>query len=360
MEKRQHRPSFQPRLIAWELTKRCKLSCKHCRARAFSNDDPSELDTAEVFHILENVASHYKPIIILTGGEPMLRNDLLEIVRHATALGLRTVMATCGTELTTPKAKELKQAGIARLSFSLDGPDAASHDEFRAVPGAFKATLSGIASAREAELPFQINMTVTRSNCDCIEQVLELALREGASAFHPFLLVPVGRADSIREEVLNATEYERLLKQVYSLSRNSTIPVKPTCAPQYHRMLHSENEPNRPESPNKSRLHPGLDAMTKGCLGGTGFAFIGHTGKVQACGFLEVPAGDLRAKHTNFQTIWEHSPLFEKLRDCTFYKGACGLCRYWSVCGGCRARALSLTGNYMSQDPSCPWGTRHD
>ena len=339
-----------PRLIAWELTRRCNLRCRHCRAAACDAPYEGELTIEEILRTIDGIAARYKPILILTGGEPLLRPDLGEIVRHAKAAGLRPVLATCGALLTEERAHNLKAWGIERISISLDGPDAASHDAFRGVPGAFDAALAGLDAARRAGLPFQVNTTITKSNAGALPEILALAVAQGAVAFHPFLLVPTGRGESMKDELLEPEEYERILLEIVGLRASAPIPFKPTCAPHYYRVLRQqESAAGRTVTPDSH----GLDALSRGCMGGTGFAFISHIGRVQICGFLELPAGDLRESGYSFPTIWEHSPLLKQLRDFSNYKGDCGICEYRRWCGGCRARAYALTGDFLAEEPSC-------
>lgn len=343
---------YAPRLIAWELTRSCNLNCRHCRAAAERGPYEGELTLDEIKRVTDNVAAHYKPIMILTGGEPMLRPDLLDIVRHTRERGLRPVMATCGTLLTPESAGELKDAGIERISVSIDGPGAASHDSFRGVPGAFDALMKGLEAARAAGLEYQVNTTVTRLNMDQLEAILDLALSLGAVAFHPFLLVPTGRGTELREHLLDAHEYEAILHRIYDLRGRTSIPFKPTCAPHYYRILRQrEAEAGREVTPDTH----GLDAMSKGCLGGSRFGFISHVGKVQICGFLEEEAGDLRESGYDFASIWRESPLLNELRERANYKGDCGVCGYWRWCGGCRARAYAVTGDYLEAEPHCAY-----
>ncbi len=341
-----------PRLIAWELTRSCNLHCRHCRAASHAGGYAGEFSLDEIKQVVDSIAAHFQPIMILTGGEPMLRPDLLDIVRYVGQAGLRPVMATCGALLTEASARALKDAGVQRISISIDGATAESHDAFRGVPGAFQSSMNGIAAATNAGLGFQINTTVTRGNLAQLPQILELAVSLGAAAFHPFLLVPVGRGEGIKEEVLDADEYEHVLNQIYDMSRNSPIPFKPTCAPHYYRVLRQRESA---EGRQVSRETHGLDAMSKGCMGGSGFAFISHVGKVQICGFLEEEAGGLRASGYDFARIWEESPLFRKMRDFSHYTGKCGYCGYRRWCGGCRARAFALTGDAFGEEPACSY-----
>jgi AdoMet-dependent heme synthase len=343
---------FEPRLIAWEITRSCTLNCRHCRAAAKRGPYEGELSLDEIKRVLDNVAAHFNPIMILTGGEPLLRPDLLDIIRHAKSLKLRPVLATCGTHLTEQVARDIKEAGIERISVSIDGPDAQSHDSFRGVPGAFEASMKGLDAARAAGLEFQVNTTVTRLNMDDLEAILDLAVSLGAVAFHPFLLVPTGRGKDLQEHLLDAEEYERILHRIYDLRDTTPIPFKPTCAPHYYRILRQREAE---EGREVSRETHGLDAMSKGCMGGLSFAFISHVGKVQICGFLEKEAGDLRESGYDFAAVWRESPLFNELRDPANYKGDCGSCGYWRWCGGCRARAYAVSGDHLAEEPHCAY-----
>ncbi len=344
------RNKFAPRLIAWELTRTCNLDCIHCRASASRGTYEGELTTEEVFRILEEITEVSHPVIILTGGEPLLRKDLLEISKKCVDLVLKPVLATNGTLLTKELAWELKKNGIQRVSISLDGANASSHDNFRKMPGAFEGALQGIRILKEVGLPFQINTTITGINAEELPKIHQLAKELGAVAHHIFLLVPVGRGKEISEEILSPKRYEEILNWFYEQREKSGLQLKATCAPHYYRIL---RERARSEGKEVTYESFGLDAVTRGCLAGVGFCFISHTGIVQTCGYLEIPCGDLR-KNT-FKEIWEHSEVFNKLRNFTLYKGKCGKCEYIKVCGGCRARAYELTGDYLEEEPLCTY-----
>ncbi len=346
---------FVPRLIAWELTRTCNLDCIHCRASASMGTYEGELTTDEAFRILNEIAEVGKPIIILTGGEPLLRKDLLEIAKRATALGLKPVLATNGTLLTKQLVSELKSVGISRVSISLDGADARSHDDFRKMPGAFEGAIRGIRLLKEGGMPFQINTTVTSLNVEELPKIHELARQLGAVAHHIFLLVPVGRGKDLSENSLTPETYERILHWMYEQSRRPGIHLKATCAPHYYRVL---RERARQEGIQVTQETFGLDAVTRGCLAGTGFCFISHRGIVQTCGYLEIPCGDLR--QNTFKEIWEGSEVFNKLRDFRNYKGKCGRCEYIRVCGGCRARAFEATGDYLEEEPLCNYQPKRE
>ncbi len=338
------------RLLAWEVTRRCNLACLHCRAAAGSGPYPGELTTAEGLALLDDLAALGQVVVILTGGEPLLREDIYELTAYGAKLGHRMVMAVNGTLLTPETAVRLKEAGIQRLSISLDGAAAASHDALRAVPGAFEGALSGIAACRQTGLPFQINTTLIRANLAELPAIHELALELQAAAHHVFVLVPTGRGEEIRDQLLSPAQYEATLRWLLDRQREGRLHLKPTCAPQYYRLWREE------AAARGEKISPathGLEAMTRGCLGGQGFAFVSYRGEVQPCGYLELVAGNIR--ETAFPEIWANSELFRQLRAVDAYHGKCHACQYRQVCGGCRARAYALTGDALGEDPLCPY-----
>jgi len=338
----------QLRLVAWEMTRSCNLNCVHCRASSEHGPYPGELDTKKCLEILDQIAQTGEPIVILTGGEPLLRKDIFDLARHGTQLGLRMVMATNGTLLTPAITEKLSSSGIKRVSISLDGASAQRHDQFRKVPGAFRAALEGIELLKRADIEYQINTTVTKHNIHQIREVLDLAIKLGAVAHHIFLLVPTGRARDMINQEIEALEYEELLHWFYDMREKVPLHLKATCAPHYYRILRQEAHA-RGEKVDFNTY--GLDAVTRGCLGGTSFCFISHDGVVQPCGYLELNCGDLR--QLPFGSIWQYSKIFQRLRDFSAYKGKCGRCEYLKFCGGCRARAFEATGDYMAEEPLC-------
>ena len=338
------------RVVAWEVTRRCPLRCKHCRGSARDEDYAGELSTEEGVRLIDGIASFASPILILTGGEPMSRDDVYDLARHAAGRGLRVAMSPCGPMINPETARRIREAGVRRISISLDGATAATHDEFRGVHGAFDAAAGGVRHARDAGIEFQINTTVTKRNLDELPAILELAIEWGAAAFDPFLLVPVGRGEALKDETISPAEYERTLNWIYERSRELDIRLKPTCAPHYHRIVRQrEAAAGRTVTPQSH----GLFAMTKGCLGGQGFAFVSHRGILQACGFLDVPCGDVREAGFDLRTLYETAPVFRELRAAGGYHGKCGVCEYRTVCGGCRARAYAMSGDYLGEEPFC-------
>jgi len=340
---------YLPRLIFWETTAACNLKCIHCRASAVGFRSPEDLTFQESTRLLDQIASFAKPIIVLSGGEPLVRDDIYDIAAHGTSLGLRMTLATNGSRVTPEVAKRLVEVGIKRISVSIDGATAESHDQFRQVPGAFNEALAGIENAKRVGLPFQINTTITRHNLDEIPQILDLASRIGAVGLHIFLLVPTGCGKEIAdEEMITPQQYEEVLNWFYDKSKEVKMGLKATCAPHYFRIMRQraaqEGIKITPET-------HGFEAMTKGCLAGTGVCFVSHKGEVFPCGYLPVEAGNVR--RSAFPEIWRDSPLFKVLRDESLLEGKCGPCEFKNICGGCRARAYAETGNYLTEEPYC-------
>lgn len=346
--KHPHAPEGNLRLVAWEVTRSCNLACIHCRAAAQDHPYENELTTDECFRVLDDISSFAKPIVILTGGEPLLRPDIFEIAAYGNRKGCRMTMAVNGTLLTPDIVKRMIEAGIQRISISIDGATAETHDAFRQVKGAFLGALRGIAVARDAGLDFQVNTTITRQNLDELPAIQELAVSLKAVAHHIFLLVPMGRGKDLTEQEITAQQYEETLHWFYERKNHVPLQLKATCAPHYYRIL---RQTAKSEGKDVDFNTFGLDAVTRGCLGGTAFAFISHLGQVQPCGYLELDCGNVREK--SFREIWETSSIFLNLRDFGKYEGKCGKCEYIRVCGGCRARAYESTGNYLAPEPLC-------
>ena len=384
---------YKPRLIFWEVTKGCNLRCIHCRATATELMSPRDLPTSKALDIISQIADFSNPILVLSGGEPLYRHDIFQLAEYATSRGLRAALATNGTLVTKDIADKIKNSGIKRVSISLDGADATTHDTFRGIPGAFDAAIYGMRNLQELGVSVQINTTIARHNAHQLPDVLQLARRLGADALHTFLLVPVGcGVDIAAEQMVPPDEYERMLNWFYDQSLSGDIELKATCAPHYFRVLRQRRAADRmagreaaPQAathpheigptdmtmPGSTGIslkpnggppvghtghhggHPGgdMNAMTKGCLAGTGVCFISHDGEVFPCGYLPALAGDLRKQ--SFAEVWNDSQVFAELRDDDNLKGKCGCCEFRHVCMGCRARAFAATGDFLAEEPFC-------
>lgn len=344
------------RLVAWEATGACNLACVHCRATAKESPDPDELGTSEALRLVREVAETARissvaavgPVIfIISGGEPLLRPDIYEIARAASDAGLHTVLATNGTLLEPRTVGRLIEAGVRRVSVSLDGPDAAGHDEFRGSPGAFDRALRGLAEARRQGLSFQVNTTVSRRNFRRLPDILAKAVELGAATWDVFMLVPTGRGTA--EAGLSGPEYERVLRWVAEAAETSPIEVKVTCGPHYSRVWRQ-----RAARADRPSGRPGRPPS--GCLAGDGFIFVSRTGDVCPCGYLPLVAGSVRER--SLPEIYSTSPILLSLRDPAHLGGKCGRCEFVSFCRGCRARAYSLQGDYLAEEPLCLWRPR--
>jgi len=353
-----------PKVIAWEVTRRCALQCQHCRGAARNEDYQGEFTTEECRQVIDSIASFAKPILILTGGEPMSRPDIFQIARYATDRGLYPVMAPCGHLITPETARQMVEAGIKAISISIDGATPESHDSFRGVPGAYERTLQGLELAKAAGIKFQINTTVTKKNLDELPQILEKAISLGAMTWDTFFLVPTGRGSAIRDLEIAPVHYEKTLRWIYKRSQDSPIRIKTTCAPHYARIQQQERgKAGRPTSPPPAAHGHGHHGpppqggdpnyVSGGCMAGDGFVFISHRGILQTCGFLDVNCGDLRAASYNFKDAYLESLVFNQIRDRDNYEGKCGCCEFRSACGGCRARAYARTGDYLAEEPGC-------
>ncbi len=343
-----------PRLIFWELTKRCNLSCLHCRAEAEDFDFSGELGLDRIKKVIDHIAVIAKPILVLTGGEPLYRKDIFDIASYAKSREFKVALATNGTLINEEYAEKIKNSGIERASISLDGWDAHSHDSFRGVPGSFDDALKGARLLKKAGVDFQFNTTITKRNVHKMDAILELAEKEGAVALHLFMLVPVGCGVEIAEtDMISSEKYEEALNWFYDKSKETNMEFKATCAPHYYRIIRQRAAK---EGRKITFETDGMSAMTRGCLAGSGVCFISHSGEVQPCGYLPISAGNVLK--TPFKEIWEESELFRSLRDVKQLKGKCGDCQYRMVCGGCRARAFYSEDDYLDEEPYCVYEPR--
>lgn len=321
-------------LLSWNTTNRCNLYCAHCYREAGARRE-EELSPAEGKDLVTEVASAGFKTMIFSGGEPLMREDILELLAWAREKGLRPVLGSNGTLLTASLARRLKEAGAVAVGISLDSTSPAKHDKLRARAGAWEEAVAGMRYCREAGLPFQVHTTVMEGNEKEVPALTELAVNLGASAHHIFFLVPTGRAVALEKELLRAREYEGLIKGILKKQQEVDIELKPTCAPQFMRIAHQWGLSLR---------------FRRGCLAGIAYAIVGPQGEVQPCAYLNLPVGNVR--EVPFNRLWKESKLFNHLRTLK-YGGKCGTCPYHQVCGGCRARAYLSTGDYMGEDPWC-------
>lgn len=322
-------------IVSWNTTNACNMYCDHCYREAGCKAE-EELSTSEAKTMLEQIARAGFKIMIFSGGEPLLRPDILELVAYATKLGLRPVFGTNGTLITLDMAKKLKEAGAMGMGISLDSMDAKKHNEFRKFPNAWEGAVQGMKNCREAGLPFQIHTTVMDWNSHELEAMTDFAVELGAAAHHFFFLVPTGRAKTIEAESLRAEQYEAVLTRIMKKQTEVDIELKPTCAPQFMRIAAQMGVKTR---------------FRRGCLAGTAYCIISPRGKVQPCAYLNMELGDVR--ETPFDEIWKNSEVLNTLRTLE-YKGGCGTCEFKRACGGCRARAACYNdGDYMAEEPWC-------
>ncbi len=375
-------PAVAPplRLLFWETTTGCNLECIHCRRLEVSQVlSKQDLTTEQSLAFIRTLPETGRPILVFSGGEPLMRPDIFELAEEARRLDLPTALATNGTLLTEAIAKQIIDVGIRRVSISFDGPDAETHDQFRG-KGAFDKSLAGARLLRKLGISVQINTTIARHNYQKLDKSYELALSLGADALHLFMLVPVGCGMELPESImLNPEEYENALNWIYDRSLEGKLHLKATCAPHYFRIMRQRAKADGKSMPAAAHphknmggeahgsggAHPGghpaghpgtaggndMTAMTKGCLAGQAICFVSHTGEVFPCGYLPVSSGNV--KTIPFPKIWHESQIFADLRNDSSLEGKCGLCEYKKVCMGCRARAFADTGNYLAEEPNC-------
>ena len=322
-------------IVSWNTTNACNMYCDHCYRDAGCKAE-EELSTAEAKTLLEQIARAGFKIMIFSGGEPLMRPDIVELVAYAASLGLRPVFGTNGTLITLEMAQKLKAAGAMGMGISLDSMDREKHNAFRKFPGAWEGAVQGMRNCRAAGLPFQIHTTVMERNNHELEALTDFAVAEGAVAHHFFFLVPTGRAKTIEAESLRAEAYEDTLTRIMKKQQEVDIELKPTCAPQFLRIAAQMGMKTR---------------FRRGCLAGMAYCIISPRGKVQPCAYLNMELGDVR--QTPFDEIWKNSEVLNKLRTLE-YSGGCGSCEYKRACGGCRARAAYYhEGDYMAEEPWC-------
>jgi AdoMet-dependent heme synthase len=359
-----------PFLAIWEVTQSCDLACKHCRAAAQPVPHPDELTTAEGRALIDQIAAMHVPIFVFTGGDPLKRKDVFELVRYAAEKGVQVAVTPSATPLLTREALfQFKEAGLVRLGISLDGSCPEIHDKFRGLPGAWARTIQAIEWANEAGVPIQVHTTISRHNVDDLDNLCALFERLAIVMWNVFFLVPVGRGQLA--DLLSGEEFERVFGKIYELSQRVSFQIKTTEAMHYRRYLLQHNleerrighgHPHRPAGYEAGA--PTIDAQsrtagwaTRRVNDGKGFVFISHIGNVYPSGFLPIQAGNV--KGTPLAEIYRHAPIFKALRDTARLKGKCGACEYKEICGGSRARAYALTGDPLAAEPCCIYQPKH-
>jgi radical SAM protein with 4Fe4S-binding SPASM domain len=331
---------FVPHVVAWNLTRRCNLECAHCYISAGPSESADgELSTAECLRIADEILKvNAAPLFILSGGEPLLRDDLGTIAWYAVRGGATVVVGTNGTMLTDERIADLKEAGVSGVAVSVDSLEPRRHDNFRHGHGAFCATAAGVERLRAHRLDFIVQTTVTKGNRGELRRLVDWSAEQGAVSFNAYFLVATGRGTHLSD--LSPAEYEQVLGELVEHHRRylGRMMVRAKCAPHFMRLIHQL----APDS-------PVLNYETR-CPCGTQYCRITPDGKLTPCPYNPMVAGDLRRE--SFAGVWRDSPLFSELRGGSL-GGRCGRCEYRAVCGGCRARALALTGDHLGEDPSC-------
>ncbi|MFZ0675818.1 MAG: radical SAM protein [Methanoregula sp.] len=348
--------SGAPRIISWNITLRCPLKCAHCYVDAGEREAEGVLSTEEAFRVIDQICETGNPVVVLSGGEPLMREDVFSIARYGTDRGLRMVMGTSGFLINEKVAAKLRESGIRAVAISLDSAEPAVHDQFRGMSGVWEQAIRAIRDCRNQGIGVQINMSVMRPDLRDVEGVIETGTVLGVREFQIFFAVPTGRA-RVREDP-GILEYEEMIRQILIRYRDHGVNIRPTCAPQFRRIADEAGI-----------MSP---AWGRGCIAGISYCRIYANGDVTPCPYLPVSAGNVRT--ASFADIWYNSPLFTALRDPAMLTGKCGRCHYNAICGGCRARAyrgadafstgwcdglirpenLSDTGIF-GDDPWCPY-----
>ncbi|HEX9017450.1 MAG TPA: TIGR04053 family radical SAM/SPASM domain-containing protein [Chloroflexota bacterium] len=355
--------NLTPFTLAWEITQACALACVHCRASAQPKRDPRELTTEEGFALIDGIRDMGNPILVVTGGDPLMRRDVFDLISYASGKGLRVSLSPSATALLTKaNLQKAKDAGVVRIHLSMDGATAGIHDAFRQVDGSFARTLHGIEAAREIGLSLQIGTTVTRRNVQDLPAMADMMADFGALMWNIFFLVPTGRGKE--GDMVSAEEHEKTFNWMYDLSKSAPFDVRTTAAQHYRRVVIERTRTGLGEKGAIDKaltgagysFQDGLNRPQQGVNDGKGFCFVSHVGEVCPSGFLQISAGNVREKP--IKELYRDSKLFRELRDSSLLKGRCGACEYKRVCGGSRARAYVMTGDYLEEESRCVYQPR--
>ncbi|MDR2884937.1 MAG: radical SAM protein [Deferribacteraceae bacterium] len=338
--------------MAWELTSQCNMNCVHCRSSSEITSPVGKFTLEKASKLMDDIVEFASPVIVLSGGEPLLRKDFFDIAKMGTAKGFRMAMATNGLLVNDKVCENILESGIRMVSLSLDGHTKELHDDFRGQKGAFEAVMNAAEKFNKHGIKFIINSSFTKRNQPYIMDTFRLAKKIGAHAWYMFLIVPTGRGEDIMKELVSKEDYEEILKWHYEMERNEEeILVRPTCAPQYYRVWHSQSK-EEGKSTERRSLTFGTGGG-KGCIAAQSICFVNSDGDVLPCSYFPLSAGNVFEQP--LKEIWDSSKLFQDLRDFKSYDGKCGKCRYLGVCGGCRARSYAVTGDYMAEEPYCDY-----
>lgn len=350
-----------PYIVIWEVTRACQLKCLHCRADAQSKPDSRELTHEEGLMLIDQIYEMNNPMLVFTGGDCMLREDLFELADYAVKKGMRVSMTPSATDnVTIERMQKAKKVGLSRWAFSLDGPNQEIHDHFRGTPGSFNLTIEKVKILNELHMPLQLNTVISRYNYPYFEEMAELMKELKVVMWYIFLLVPTGRGQL--DACLTPAEHEEVFRRLYELSKTAPYDIKTTAAQHYRRVVFQQKA--REHSVNKGEIRyedtltkdmasyiDGLKRAPKGVNDGNGFVFVSHVGDVMPSGLLPLVGGNIRA--TPLAEIYRTSPIFQDLRNPDKYKGKCGVCEFRFVCGGSRSRAYAVTGDYLESEPFC-------
>lgn len=351
-----------PFIVIWELTRACQLKCVHCRAEAQLTRDPRELTFEEGKTLIDQIYEMNNPMLVFTGGDPLMRQDVFDIADYAVKKGVRVSMTPSATPNVTKEAiQKAKEVGLARWAFSLDGPNAEIHDYFRGTPGSFDLTIQRIKYLHELEIPVQINTVISNYNIDHLDEMAKVVEDLQCVLWSVFFLVPTGRGQE--KDMISPVQHEQVFRWLYQLSKRVKFDIKTTAAQHYRRVVIQQK---MIEAKGQIEEIQYLDALTeqgltgsidglgrapKGVNDGNGFVFISHIGDVFPSGLLPIKAGNV--KEQPLAEIYRESPIFKDLRNPDKYKGKCGMCEFRHVCGGSRSRAYAMTGDYLESEPFC-------
>ena len=349
----------RPYIAIWEVTQACDLACVHCRACAQPKRHPLELSTDEGKRLIDQIGAMKVPVFVLTGGDPIKRPDLFDLIEYAKQVGVRVSLTPSATPLLTrDTVHRLKQCGLARLAVSLDGSNRETHDAFRGMAGSFDRTMDAIGWANEVGLPVQINTTFSRTNYADFDAIAELIQKKQIALWSVFFLVPTGRGKL--GQLLTDEEFEDIFAKLYRLSKYANFHIKTTEAQHYRRYaLQQQVLERQAKSPAAAaaKVEDTIGRAPRGLNDGKGFVFISHTGEVYPSGFLPVSGGNVRQQQLS--DIYRNSPVFKQLRDPDQLQGKCGACEFRHICGGSRARAFAVSGDAMAQEPCCIYVPKH-